>query len=457
MNKPDTAMEGMAERRPGLPTLPAHDDSNPVSRKPRTIALMATLLFAFPLFAISVDHWASGIYYLIAMLALFAVRRPEAPLCREERFLIGVLLFYLSVTLISNTLGGWTSASIGWYEADLRFVLALPVFLFLRRHPQAAVALLQAVPVAGLLSGAYVIHQTGWAGARVEGPYGPIFAGNVAALFAVMSLATLRYSTYPPRIKVPLHLLGFALALTAALVSGTRSAWLAAAVSLPILLFFMAEGGLAKRLRRRLVLGAVTLVAAALIVAVAIEPRLTQHRFTLAVQQAVDFLSAETVSERAEAAEGSIGIRLEQWRVGLLIAAEHPFFGVGVGNAGPLFNRHVEAGTASPTVRVHNLDTGRGSHLHSAYFDALVFKGAFGFAALLCVLLYPLWLALTLGRGTRARLVLVALSATFLIFSLTEDPFIRNNFTSVYLIFLVCALALLFTEAAGRAPRGAKA
>lgn len=456
MNQPDTVQQEAKEPRSERAL--ALQGSLRLREQKRSCAAIAVLLSAFPLFAISLDHWVSTIYYLVGLVCLIAIsvsHRHAPPLQSNEKLFLWILAFYLAATLIANTSSGWTGASFSWYEADLRFMFAIPIFLFLRRYPHSALYLLRAAPVAAVLTGSYVIYETMLENARFEGAYGPIFAGNVAVLLAVISLATMRYDTYPLRIRIPLHLAGFVLALVAAVLSGTRSAWLAAMVALPIVLFFMAESGREARLRRRVIVGAATLVAAVLVAAVALEPRLTQHRFAVAVEQAVDFLSAEPGAERSKAADSSVGIRLEQWRIGLRIVAEHPVFGIGVGNVGPLINRYVEAGTASPAIYVEGADARRGSHLHSAYFDALVFKGVTGLVTLLAVLLYPLWLALRYGRGLPARPVLIGLSVSFLVFGLTEDPFIRNNFTSIYLLFLVCILVLLFSEKAASAGRGA--
>lgn len=409
----------------------------------RVAIVVAALLFAFPQLTVSLEHWASGIYGLVGVITLFAWRRTASPLRREEKLFLGIIAGYVAATLLANTLSGWTRASVGWFEADLRVLFAVPVFLFLRRHPETALWLMRAVPVAAIITGGHIIFETGVQNARFEGAYGPIFAGNVAALLAVLCLAALCYdNTWPRGIRLPLHLAGFVFAMVGAIFSGTRGAWLAAAVALPVVLFFMLENVGVQR-RRRLALGAIALVAAVLAAAVTMEPKLTQHRFAVAVKQAENFINAETPAERAKAADTSIGIRLEQWRNALRIAAEHPAFGIGVGNVGPLINAYIEAGTASPAIYVD--ERVRGSHLHSAYFDALVFKGVIGLAALLCLLLYPLWLCAKHGRHLPSRPALVGLSVSFLVFSLTEDPFIRNNFTSIYLMFLACLLALLFS------------
>jgi O-antigen ligase len=142
-----------------------------------------------------------------------------------------------------------------------------------------------------------------------------------------------------------------------------------------------------------------------------------------------------------------VGIRVEQWRAGILMFRERPLFGYGIGNVGPEINRYVESGKVHPAIYVAGAEDGGPSHLHSAYFDALAYKGIIGLITLLSVLFYPAYLALQRQRRAphAAGLVLVN-SLAFAIFSLTEDPFIRNNFTSVYLVFTTAALALLLTE-----------
>lgn len=402
------------------------------------------LLFAFPLFAIPVRHWASVVYVLIGLVALFSLRRPQPPLSHEERVFIGLLILYVTVTVIANSFSGWMRGSVRWFEPDARFLLAVPIYLYLRTHVDIALNLVRGLPVAAVIAGVYVLYETSVAGQRVAGPYGPIFAGNIAALLAILSLSTIGVDSFRARVRIPLHLLGFALGVAAAVLSGTRSAWLAVAVAVPVAIFLMVRDASAPRRAKTVAWGAVALLGVVIAATAAIEPKLTQKRFVMAIDQAEEFLGAEGRSERAEAAHSSVGLRLEQWRIGLLIFSDNPLFGVGVGNIGMEINRRVDAGLASPAIAVEDADEGKGSHLHSAFMDALVFKGAFGLATLLGVLLYPAWLALRpTARGSAARTFVLLCTVVFVVFSLTEDPFIRNNFTSVFLVVTTCGVALL--------------
>lgn len=409
------------------------------------------LLFAFPLFATSLTHWASGIYYLLALLALASLRRPDPPLAGAERVFLGVIAFYLAATVIANTLSGWTYASVRWYEADFRILLSIPVFLLLRRYPEAATGLIRAVPVAAIVIGIYVIHGTIDLGQRFYGPYSPILIGNFAALLAALSLVSLRFDYWPKRIRIPLHVAGTALALIAVALSGTRSAWLAAAITLPIAAW-LALGAIGSgSLRKWLAPGILAVSGIAVTAAVIVEPDLTQQRLGEAVEQASRYITAETAEQRSAAAHSPVGIRLEQWRIALRIFSDNPLFGIGVGNVSHEINRLISIGVASPAIEAIEADLGKGSHLHSAYFDALVFKGLTGLVALLCLLFCPIYLALRPEhRHNGMRGILIVQSLSFAIFSLTEDPFIRNNFTSIFLVFTLCAASLLFAEARAR-------
>lgn len=389
---------------------------------------------------------------LLALLALLQLRRPQPPLDKDDRTFIGILLLYLISTVISNTLSGWTYASVRWYEADLRLLLGIPIFLLLRSQPNVIMGLLRAVPIAALLAGGYAVYLRTHGAVRVDGPYGPIFLGNIAALLAVVSVATVRYHTYPLVLRIPLHLAGAAAAVVASVLSGTRSAWLAAAVALPVALLFSLMSTRTARLRRHLsigTLGFVGAVVALTLIVAPMAPKRIEDRALASAHELTRFFSAETNEQREAASRSSAGIRLEQWRTGLLIASEQPLFGVGVGNVSHEINRHVRAGTASPAILVHDADEGRGSHLHSAYFDALTFKGGLGLATLLLLIGYPLYLGLQRGnRSRKATGLLMANSVAFGIFCLTEDPFIRNNFSSVFMVFTLSALILLSAERA---------
>ena len=366
--------------------------------------LATVLLFSFPLFAVSIRHWASGIYGLLALLALGSLRHGWYGVRREERVFIVVLLAYLASALVSNSLSGWSSASVHWSQADIRILLAIPVLVLLSRLPRAALALLRAVPVAAATTGAYAVFAPVDDVGRAEGPYGPIFLGNVSALLALLSLGSMRCATYAPRIRAAIHSAGAALGLLAAIASGTRSAWLAIAVCLPFAAAAACDG-LKRERRHRMLFGLAAIVIAGVGLGAVEAPHIGKERVLKALDELRAYRNAGTRAERDAFAITPIAFRFEQWRVGLALFGERPLFGHGVGNAGKGVNRYVEAGRASRVLYSEHAESGRPSHLHNAYLDALVHKGVFGLSTLLLVLGYPAYVAFRRRSTARARIV----------------------------------------------------
>lgn len=412
---------------------------------PTAVKIACMLLLAFPLFVATIRHWVSGIYILLCLLALPSLRTGWRIIGREERLFIGAIGLWLCSTLLSNTISGWTDASIRWYQADVRFLFAIPLFLFLRSHPQTTVWLLRGIPLAAIWIGLQSTYDTFFGAGRVDGPYGPIFFGNMAALLAALSLATVRLGIYPSGVALPLHAVGSAMALVAVVLSGTRSAWLAASLAIPLAVAFILKDF--QRERRRILAGFALVVTASVAFGVHQAPELTRDRLRMALNELETYLAVDDPETRDRVVSTSVGFRLEQWRVALMLFRSQPLFGYGVGNVGKEINKRVTLGQTSRILYSQGAQEGRPTHLHSSYFDALTQKGIIGLSALFGVLLCPAYLAYRLrGLARRSYHVLFVSTACFTVFGLTEDPFVRNNFSSVYLTVTAALLAQLLAE-----------
>jgi O-antigen ligase len=139
----------------------------------------------------------------------------------------------------------------------------------------------------------------------------------------------------------------------------------------------------------------------------------------------------------------------------LLAVQEKPLLGHGVGNMGRLQNDYVEQGKLNQLVYMdHTEKTGRPTHVHSAYFEYLGDTGVIGFTLTLLMLFYPMYAALKKRKQSNVawRFVFIHYFA-FAVASLTEVPFIRNNWTSVFLIFAMVFFAWLVSESADEEKR----
>jgi O-antigen ligase len=118
---------------------------------------------------------------------------------------------------------------------------------------------------------------------------------------------------------------------------------------------------------------------------------------------------------------------------------EKPVFGHGVGNIGTVHNKYIKEGRLNKVVYQKQAEElGTAAHVHSAYFGYLADTGIVGFVIILLMMLYPTYLALKWrGQSRNAWKFLLLHNVAFLVASLTEIPFIRNNWSSMFLLFNV--------------------
>jgi O-antigen ligase len=411
----------------------------------------ASLVFLFPLFANSLRHWVAGIFILLALLSLFSIKRFTYDLNREEKIFLAILLLHVLSTILSNALAGWTYASHKWFfSGDIRFIFAIPIYLYIRKIPDIWKYLVTALPFAAIIIGVtgVVDFMLRYHGGDIdmifaEGVYGHIYQGNIAALWSVLSYLAIEFFKENRRMQM-LCLTGAVLGAVGALVSVTRNAWLS--LLLLYLMVFLLQGGLSK-IVKTIGWRKITVVSVALISALYFMSgfEYVNDRLKQVYQEPVEYFQADKTQPLRFT---SIGFRLEQWRGVLLAFEEKPLFGHGVGNSGKVHNRYIREGRLNEVIYQEPTEkTGSPSHVHSAYFEYLGDTGIVGFIMILLVLFYAPYLAYrSRGNGGMAWKFVIVHGAAFGIASITEVPFIRNNWTSVFLILCIVFFIWLTKE-----------
>ena len=413
--------------------------------------IAASLVMLFPLFINTLRHWASAIYVLLFLLVLTAFRQYRYDLKTEEKIFLVILLLHVLAVFTSNMLAGWTYASNRWFFAgELRLLLAIPIYLYLRQIPGIWDWLLR-----GITLGAVFIGLTGIVDFAVryykgdvamifaEGVYGHIFQGNISALLSVLSFLAIDYFR-DNKVFLRLSIAGAMIALLGALVSVTRNAWLSLILLYAVaFMLTLTSAGYLSALKWKHYLVALLVLMPALYFLANID--YVKARFERIADEPVAYFQADRTQPIPFT---SIGFRLEQWRGVLLAVEEKPLFGHGVGNMGRLQNDYVEQGRLNPLVYMdHTEKTGRPTHVHSAYFEYLGDAGIVGFIVTLMLIFYPLYVAWNKRGQSRLAWKFVFIHYTaFAIASLTEVPFIRNNWTSVFLMFGVVFFIWLIDE-----------
>jgi O-antigen ligase len=415
------------------------------------IMMLSSLVLLFPFFINTLRHWASSIYVLIALLSLTAVKQYRFDLRKEEKIFLAILLLHVLTVFVSSMLAGWTYASNRWFFAgEIRLLLAIPIYLYVRQIPDIWQWLLRGIPLGAIIIGLtgiidFALHyyQGDVSMIFAEGIYGHIFQGNIAALLSVLSFLAIDYFRNN-KLFMRLCIAGASLAFLGALVSVTRNAWLSLLV-LYVLAFIMSwnASGYLTALKLKHYLGGLAMLLVVLYPLASID--YVKVRFERIAEEPIAYLNADRTKPIPFT---SIGFRLEQWRGVLLAFQEKPILGHGVGNMGKVSNSYIDQGRLNQLVYQKDVaKTGQPSHVHSAYFEYLGDTGLVGFALTLLMIFYPMYIALTKRRQSRLawRFVFIHYTA-FALASLTEVPFIRNNWTSVFLILGLIFFIWLLNE-----------
>ncbi len=390
------------------------------------------LLFLFPILSLSVRHWLSGVFSLITLLSLFYAwpSLKVKPLQREEKVLFVIFGFYFFSVLLSSTVTGWSESSYHRLGTEMKYLAFFPFYLYIRQHPAAWRGLILAIPLGGIVLGLQAIYDTYFSGIGfAKGIYGPIIYGNLSVLLAVFSL--IFALTNRNKFWVGINLLAAVLAMLAVIYSGSRNAWLAAIISLIILPFLIG----ARTTFWRVSSGYMAIVAVAAMMIISTPYSITS-RFGVAADEFKSYFHHDFSAGNEKIYTTSVGVRLEMWRSALIIIKNNPLLGVGPGNMGLAMNELVEKGYA-PQAVYRNPAGIRGIHVHNAYFEVMGTQGIVGLSVLLLMLFYPLYVFVHNKHYDRriASLGIILMSG-FMIFSLTEIPFIHDNFSSIFLTFL---------------------
>ena len=406
---------------------------------------VAILLVAVtPLFSNTLRHWASSTYGLLALLALFSVKNYTYDLKKEEKIFLAIIALHVVAVVLSNVLSGWTKASHKWFFAgEIRILLAIPLYLYLRGIPDIWKYLVATIPLGAIIIGLTGIidfmlrYSRGDVGMIfAEGIYGHIFQGNISALWSVLSFAGIEYYKDNKNMKM-LCITGAFIGALGAFFSITRNAWLS--IVLLYGLVFILQGGVGKTVTRmgaKKIVLTLAVLAGVLYFLSGID--YVSSRFKQVYEEPVAYFNAD----RSKPMEfTSIGFRLEQWRGVFYAFEEKPIFGHGIGTNGKVHNRYIHEGRLNQVIYQEPTEKlGTPSHVHNAYLEFLGDTGLVGFIMLLLLMFYAPYVAFkSRGNGGLAWKFVILHGAAFAIASLTDVPFIRNNWTSIF-----CLPAIVF-------------
>jgi len=400
---------------------------NSIRQKVTTETVAAFLIFLFPIFGVSIKNWLSDIFVilvLVGLVARFYAFNYQTPLYIQEKILIGILISFFSVFLISSTLAGWNQEGIYAIGTEIRFLFIIPVYLLVRKIPDCGKHLLAGAVIGALVGGVQAIIDIYYFGYRLAGgAYGHLFIGPVTLLMIsliVPGMHVFKVKKYVLYIMVLSGLIG----INAIVLSTARSAYLGVIVIGILTIIYY--------LRGRTTAIFITLFAIVLAVAYLGDGRINQrvNRGFTEVQSYLHRLE-KYPGQPSKYTMGSIGKRLEMWRATKYFFSEAPWFGVGRFNYAVKINEYAKEGLVNKKIA-------NTPHAHNVFFNMIDEKGIFGLITTLLILYYPLYVFIRTRNASRdSAFAGIVLITAITVFSLTEAaPFVKGNFVAIYLVFL---------------------
>ena len=314
--------------------------------KPNTIVetaylphIFGILCFAVPFFSI---NYSTGFYYsalllLVVSLIYIIIRRPTAILSTQEKWLMIALVAYplwAATDMLVRNNWDWNE-----FKEPSRFLLVIPVILSLRAIQVPTNYLYLGFFLGAIWAGSQGLYQGQYLGIyRANGGASHITAfGNISLMLGLLSITAINaYETYRKPIAV-VAIIALALGLLGSAASGSKGGWLA----LPFLFWVIIDLSDRPTYTKRFV--SLTIVLCIAISAYLISP-LVQTRIDAVIPALMEYFNFGDLKD------GSVGPRLEMWKVSLEIFTQHPIFGSGVGSYYNEKLRLIDAELADPRI-----------------------------------------------------------------------------------------------------------
>ena len=311
-------------------------------------------------------------------------------------------------------------------DSPSRLILAIPVFLLVRKIGINLKLLSTGAALGAIASGVYAYYQTVILNHPLPtgfiGSY--IYFGQIALVLSIYSLLSLSRSN--KAIENLLYITAAVVGLYTVLASGTRGGWIAIPT---VFLFLVTKNiwGFTKTQRMAVIALVMGLLYA------------SYHTPWLPVQERTDRALVDIQNYfQNDHVDSSPGHRFEVWKSAWMLAQESNFFGVGEEQFVSKQKELIASGLISPVV--HNKKP------HSQYFNSLAEQGALGLTSLLLLMLIPLKAFSREIAHFKGSRTVAAMGASTIIcyldFMLTQETLDRQLMVVIYAF----VIAILYAQ-----------
>jgi O-antigen ligase len=362
--------------------------------------LIKAMLLISPVFLMTTKGWTNGLLFLLFTLTTISLIRFKSliPKSFDQSQKISVKIIIASLAagflMIFITQGLRGELILKAFDAPLRMLLCIPIFLYLCHKPlNIAKAAPYVFSLSFLATFIYLLQHPDvpalWGGRFATKPVDPNAFGVYSTLILSLLLFSINLNNpLNQKLRLCITFLGLALGTYLVIGSGTRGAWLA----IPFLLMVWAAINVKNNLKLTLLLSGFFFVTTWIGYAVNSN---FQTRVDLGFHEIYSWLFTT-------AKDTSAGIRLSMWQVTWELLHKNPFLGFGDSGYQHLLNNQNLTGNYSPIV----LDTIAKAGPHNEYIANLLRSGIFGGLGITATLFAPFYVylqSLFRSQGTDIR------------------------------------------------------
>jgi O-antigen ligase len=372
------------------------------------------LIFLFPVFGNLIPIWYSAIFFFIAIVSFFYIKKGWPLLDSFQKNMAYALLVYFSIFLINATLLGWQAIEIGELGVELRLIFIIPLLCMASAIPSVRPALYLGLIVSlviffGQAFYELVIQQQ----LRLSGSDNPLRISALALITMSVVIPWLNSNKW----HVSSILVYFGSSLIIVLTQGRMAIISTLVVS--IILFIT----IVKQAMHRVI--ALTVIA--VIVIFMFSTTITQGRFS-EVEVLFDYVTNEKQYDKNET-PGSWVTHYMMLEASWKLLKEHPILGVGSKRYPEHMANFVEAGQVHPVIGHPQYPTP-----HTLIAEIAVSRGLAGILTFTLFIYMALRLAYNRGKeGIALGMFIVCILLT----GVSEAWWVRiGSFVSLLVIFL---------------------
>ena len=390
------------------------------------------ILFSYPILLLTLKGGVNGCFFLLAIISLYCLAQTKKEHAYETWDRSAVVY---SAAMVSLVLAVFFSQAYHVkftpppYDAPSRFLLAIPIYLALRRTRISAITVLQYGFPLGAIASTLVIslYPKDWSGRLGSYFLNPIHFGDLSLILGFLSLFCVNWVRKDPVPVLILKVSALAAGIYSSIQTGSRGGWVAVPVLAIIWTLYHSKEK--------------TLTRSALVIALIVSASFVSYILFDEIHNRIDGIYRDLAAFYHGDKDTSIGIRFQHWKAAIFLFKQNPIFGVGPEG----FSQMMVPLSQSGFITSDAAYLGMGE-VHSEILAATVRFGGFGLASILSIYFVPFAIFVQSSKSgshlkRTAGMLGVCLVVGFFIFGLTVETFDLKMTAAFYSLTVAALLA----------------